>query len=116
MSDPPTSAKLDGPASVALDSVSTGWSDEPTITGVSLDLPPGRRVGVVGPSGCGKSTLAALLLRFLPAHQGHYWLGDHDVAELNGDELRKHVVWSTTTACVHLKCRREHPLGATRGH
>ncbi len=91
VSDPPTSAKLDGPASVALDSVSTGWSDEPTITGVSLDLPPGRRVGVVGPSGCGKSTLAALLLRFLPAHQGHYWLGDHDVAELNGDELRKHV-------------------------
>ncbi len=88
---PATTVELQGSPRIRLDSVATGWGDELTISGVSLDLPPGRHVGVVGPSGCGKSTLAALLLRFLPAREGHYWLGSQDVAELSGDELRKHV-------------------------
>jgi len=33
----------------------------PALDGVRVDLPPGRRIGVVGPSGAGKSTLLAAL-------------------------------------------------------
>jgi ATP-binding cassette subfamily C protein CydC len=33
----------------------------PALDGVRVDLPPGRRLGVVGPSGAGKSTLLAAL-------------------------------------------------------
>ncbi len=44
----------------------TARSEPWALDGIDLDLPPGRRVGIVGPSGAGKSTLAAVLLRFLP--------------------------------------------------
>ena len=34
------------------------------LNGISLRLPPGRRIALVGPSGAGKTTLARLLVRF----------------------------------------------------
>ncbi len=36
------------------------------VTDVSLEIPPGRVVGVVGETGCGKSTLAQAIPRLLP--------------------------------------------------
>jgi len=79
------------PVAIELNGVSTGWTNEPVIRDISVQLPLGKHLGVVGPSGCGKSTLAALLLRFLPALQGDYRLGQVDVARLTGDEVRRHV-------------------------
>ncbi|MFJ9838915.1 thiol reductant ABC exporter subunit CydD [Kitasatospora sp. NPDC101155] len=40
------------------------------LTGLDLDLVPGRRIAVVGPSGSGKTTLALALLRFLEPGAG----------------------------------------------
>ncbi|MFF2141997.1 thiol reductant ABC exporter subunit CydD [Kitasatospora sp. NPDC058190] len=40
------------------------------LTGLDLDLSPGRRIAVVGPSGSGKTTLALALLRFLEPGAG----------------------------------------------
>gem|GEM_PF-3549858 len=34
------------------------------LEGVSLDLPPGKKMAIVGPSGAGKSTFINLLMRF----------------------------------------------------
>jgi thiol reductant ABC exporter CydC subunit len=61
------------------------------LTGVDLDLGPGRRVAVVGPSGAGKSTLAAVLLRFLPYTDGSVTLDGVEIAELDGDQCRRVV-------------------------
>ncbi len=36
-------------------------SDEHSLHGISLDIEPGQKVGIVGPSGAGKSTLVSLL-------------------------------------------------------
>ena len=61
------------------------------LDGVDLDLSPGRRVAVVGPSGAGKSTLAGVLLRFLPYAGGSVTLDGVELAELDGDEIRRAI-------------------------
>jgi ATP-binding cassette subfamily C protein CydCD len=61
------------------------------LTGVDLDLTPGRRIAVVGPSGSGKTTLAHVLLRFLDQRDGRVALGPDgtDTRLLDGDDVRR---------------------------
>jgi ATP-binding cassette, subfamily C, bacterial CydC len=59
------------------------------IDGVSLDLPPGKRIALVGPNGAGKSTIAAVLFRFRDLTGGSVTLGGHDLASYRADDLRR---------------------------
>lgn len=61
------------------------------LSGVDLDLSPGRRVAVVGVSGAGKSTLAGVLLRFLSYDEGSVTLDGVDLADLDGERIRRVV-------------------------
>lgn len=74
---------------IRLRGVTAHWpgADEPTLTGVDLDVRPGERVLVVGSSGAGKTTLAHVLVRFL-AFEGEYSLGGMDVRGLSPDDVR----------------------------
>lgn len=83
----PVSTDLRSPALAAYD-VSAGWGAEPAFTGVSFDLEPGARLGVVGPSGCGKSTLAAVLLRFLDPVTGRVELAGTPLPRLDLGDVR----------------------------
>ena len=65
--------------------------DSPVLTGLDLELAPGRVVALVGPSGGGKSTVAALLSRFYDPLRGRVLLDDVDYRELNADWLRRQV-------------------------
>ncbi|MGD9962133.1 thiol reductant ABC exporter subunit CydD [Nocardioides sp.] len=78
------------PALVARD-VSAGWDERIAVSGVSLDLGSGQRIGIVGPSGCGKSTLAALLVRFIDPAVGRVDLEHDDLRALALDEVRRVV-------------------------
>ncbi|WP_404386666.1 thiol reductant ABC exporter subunit CydC [Knoellia locipacati] len=75
-----------------LQGVSAGWVDGRTdVSGVELDLPPGRRVGIVGANGSGKSTTLAVLARALDTTSGRYLVGGQDAKDLDLDAVREFV-------------------------
>jgi oligopeptide transport system ATP-binding protein len=59
------------------------------VDGVSLELAPGKTLGVVGESGCGKSTMARAILRLLPITSGSVKVDGSDVRALEGEALRR---------------------------
>ncbi len=85
---PPT-----GVVGVRLAGVRAGWpGGDAVLDGLDLDVAPGARVGVVGSSGVGKSTLLAVLAGFLP-YEGSVRLGDVELRELTGRDVRSVVGW-----------------------
>jgi thiol reductant ABC exporter CydC subunit len=79
-----------GPVTVCLRGAQVRYRPgEPfALTGIDLDLPPGRRVALVGPSGAGKSTVAAVLLRFCELAGGSATLGGAALASYRADDVR----------------------------
>jgi ATP-binding cassette subfamily C protein CydC len=72
--------------------------DLPTVfDGLTMDIPPGSRVGVLGPSGSGKSTLAALALKVAAPQSGTVRLGRVDIATLAAADVRSRIGWLSQT-------------------
>lgn len=74
----------------------------PALQDVDLDLPPGKRVGILGPSGAGKTTLLRLLLGLETPTSGSVTLDGHPLAEyadlpktISGAEADAHVFHTT---------------------
>lgn len=63
----------------------------PAVDGVSIDIRPGERVGLVGPTGAGKSTLMGLIPRFIEPQVGSVLIDGYDVRELSLDCVRHAV-------------------------
>ncbi|WP_217613787.1 thiol reductant ABC exporter subunit CydC [Cellulomonas sp. GbtcB1] len=64
--------------------LAVGWPGRaPVVTGLDLDLAPGRSVAVVGPSGVGKTTLLLTLAGFLPPRAGELLLDGIPLAEVD---------------------------------
>ncbi len=91
VTDPDVAAPLPRTGDVSLQAVDAAWTGPTALHGVSMEVGPGRAVGVVGPSGSGKSTLAALLVRHLTPRAGTHRLGGTDVTRLDADDVRRRV-------------------------
>ncbi|MDR4306200.1 ABC transporter ATP-binding protein [Chelatococcus sambhunathii] len=59
--------------------------------GLSLDIEPGQRVGLVGPSGGGKSTLVALLQRFYHVQSGRILIDGQAIDGITEASLRRTI-------------------------
>ncbi|MCZ4279538.1 ABC transporter ATP-binding protein [Kiloniella laminariae] len=68
-------------SSISLDNVTLGYSRQPVVEGLSLNLQQGKVNILIGPNGCGKSTLLRAMAGLLKPTQGS--------AVLQGKELHK---------------------------
>lgn len=69
-----------------------GVSDQPVLTGASIDIVRGDKIVITGPSGAGKSTLFKLLAALEAPQQGEITLNGIALRNLNVDEIRRHAV------------------------
>lgn len=76
------------------------------IDGLTLDIKPGEKVGVVGRSGAGKSTFVNLLLRFYDVQSGSISIDGQNIAHIQQDTLRQHIGMVTQdTSLLHRSVR-----------
>lgn len=61
-----------------------GQGKQTAVNGVSFDLRPGERLGIIGESGSGKTTVANLVTRLLDADGGRILLDGEDITSVTG--------------------------------
>jgi ATP-binding cassette subfamily B protein len=75
---------------VTFEQVSFAYPGGPRVLhGISLDIPPGSRVGLMGATGAGKSTLINLLTRFYDPDEGRVLLDGVDLRDYRVADLRR---------------------------
>jgi ATP-binding cassette subfamily B multidrug efflux pump len=72
------------------------------IEGLTLDIRPGEKIGLIGRSGAGKSTLVNLLLRFYDVESGQILIDGQDISKVRQDDLRANIgVVTQDTSLLH---------------
>ncbi|KAJ6256886.1 hypothetical protein Dda_8756 [Drechslerella dactyloides] len=64
---------------------------DPVLKGISFDVRPRERVGVVGRTGAGKSSLTLALFRFLKAREGSIVIDGLDISKITLKDLRSRI-------------------------
>jgi ATP-binding cassette subfamily B multidrug efflux pump len=70
------------------------------LSGVTLRIAAGERVGLVGRSGAGKSTLANLLLRFYEPEAGTIEIDGQDITGVTQESLRRRIAMVSQEATL----------------
>ena len=68
-----------------------GSLSPPVVNGVTIEVRPGQKIGIVGRSGAGKSTLAHLLLGLYPPSAGRIFFDGTDLEDIEVRSLRRQV-------------------------
>ena len=97
LTDKPDAVELDAKTgAICLKDVSFSYGGGPGgLSGVSLDVKPGEKLGLVGASGAGKSTLVALLLRLYDTEAGKVTIDGVDVRDVTQESLRRQIAMVT---------------------
>lgn len=66
-------------------------ADRKILNGIDLTIKEGSFTALVGKSGCGKSTIASLLLGQAEGYEGSLRLGDQEVREMSGQDLKREI-------------------------
>ncbi|HEK0906478.1 ABC transporter ATP-binding protein [Pseudomonas parafulva] len=92
---------------VSFDNVRFNYNGErQVLDGLSLEIRPGEKIGLVGRSGAGKSTLINLLLRFYDVDSGEIRIDGQNIAQVTQDSLRSAIGMVTQdTSLLHRSIR-----------
>jgi ATP-binding cassette subfamily B protein len=93
VADRPDAVELPaGPGRIRFEGVSFEYlPGQPVLSGVDLELEPGRTVAVIGHTGSGKTTLTALVPRFYDATAGRVTIDGADVRDVTLHSLRRSI-------------------------
>ena len=89
-----TDQLCDASIGVAVEHVALVYDEDEgaVLDDVSVEVRPGRTLGVVGRSGSGKTSLGRLILGLLEPTSGEVRVGGHRVTSIEEESLRRHVV------------------------
>ncbi|MCF3593128.1 ABC transporter ATP-binding protein/permease [Rhodobacteraceae bacterium LMO-12] len=80
------------------------------VHGLSLNVAPGEKIGIVGASGAGKSTLVSLLLRLYDPERGQIRIDGQDIADVTQASLRRQVGMVTQDTAMFNRPARDNIL------
>jgi ABC-type multidrug transport system fused ATPase/permease subunit len=95
MTSPPGAPALpDGGGRVSVQRVTLRYDGaEPALTGIDLEVEPGRTVALVGPTAAGKTSLVALLARLYDPSEGRVVIDGADVRSVDLASLRSEIAF-----------------------
>jgi ABC-type multidrug transport system fused ATPase/permease subunit len=95
MKSPPGAPALPlGRGQVSLQRVTLRYDgSEPALTGIDLEVQPGRTVALVGPTASGKTSLVGLLARLYDPSEGRVVIDGADIKEVDIASLRREIAF-----------------------
>ena len=89
--DVPAEWPVDG--SISIDKLYVGYAPDlpDVLKGLSAEISPRQRVGVIGRTGAGKSSLTLAIFRFLEARSGTIKIDGHDISRIKLDTVRSRL-------------------------
>ena len=98
-------------ASIALREATFAYGRETGgVHGISLEVAPGEKLGIVGASGAGKSTLVSLILRLYDVEEGSVLVGGQNVQGVTQESLRRQIGMVTQETAMFNRSARENIL------
>jgi ABC-type multidrug transport system fused ATPase/permease subunit len=95
MQSPPGAPPLpEGRGRVSLQRVTLRYDgSEPALTGIDLEVEPGRTVALVGPTAAGKTSLVGLLARLYDPSEGRVVIDGADIRDVDLGSLRSEIAF-----------------------
>jgi len=95
MKSPPGAPQLpEGRGQVSLQRVTLRYDgSEPALTGIDLEVEPGRTVALVGPTASGKTSMVGLLARLYDPSEGKVVIDGADIKEVDLASLRREIAF-----------------------
>ena len=100
--DSPRAAKFQARnVGISFENVSFGYkSSRQIFAGLSIEIKPGEKIGLVGASGAGKSTFIKLLSRYFDVSSGSILLNGTDIRSITQDSLHRHIAVIPQDVCL----------------
>jgi ATP-binding cassette subfamily B protein/subfamily B ATP-binding cassette protein MsbA len=99
---------------VRFENVSFSYQDQPTLRGLTIDVPPGQTIALVGSTGAGKTTVLSLLARFYETTSGTITIDGVPIDTLAKSSLRETLAYVTQEAFLFNGTVRENLLLSKR--